>query len=195
MVNDLKVSCKHKHMDLVKAIGVLRRRLRTRVEIYHLYGHQDSATPFSLLSRDAQLNVVVDALAVWSLQQAHELNSFQVEPSFPGEGWQVRLSDTKVYCNFRAVFRSFLGTANLREYLYNSSKLAWTTFPQVDLKPLERYLSSHSRAFSLWFVKHWTDFCGIGKMQKRMRLWTNDLCPCCHVIDTTQVIILQNVQK
>lgn len=182
MLSDLKVSCKHKHMDLVKAILVLRHKLRTRIEVYHLYGHQDSTTPFHLLPRDAQLNVEVDESAVYSLQLAHEHNSFHVNPTFPCEGWQVRLPTTKIYCNFRHRFRSFLGTANLREYLYSTARLAWTTFPQVDFDPLENYLSSHSRAFSLWYVKHWTNFCGIGKMQKRMRLWNNDLCPCCNVV-------------
>ena len=43
-------------------------------------------------------------------------------------------------------------------------------------------MEKQTREFKLWFTKHVTNFCGIGKMMKRMKLWSDDLCPCCRQI-------------
>ncbi len=43
-------------------------------------------------------------------------------------------------------------------------------------------MTSQSWAFQLWYAKHWTNFCGIGVKMKQMKLWDNDLCPCCRQV-------------
>ena len=43
-------------------------------------------------------------------------------------------------------------------------------------------MSSQSRVFQLWYAKHWTNFSGIGVRMKQMKLWGNDLCPCCRQV-------------
>ena len=57
------VATQAKHFDVVKAIRRLSLTLTTIVEFYHLYGHQDKYTLVSLLSRDTQLNILVDDIA------------------------------------------------------------------------------------------------------------------------------------
>ena len=164
--------------------------LRTKVEVYHLYGHQDEVENYAHLPRDAQLNVQVNDSAQHALQWAYEHSQFVSNPSFSGEGWQLLVNGSKVYCHIRPAIRSHLGCHNLRQYLYDSSHLSWNFFSQVDFDPLEHYLCGQSQAFCLWFTKHWTNFCGIGKMMKRMKLWNTDLCPCCDQIPETSTLHL-----
>ena len=86
MIPDLKVLPKHKHLDLVKANRSLMASLRTKVEIYHLYGHQDKLENYVHLPRDAQLNVQVTDSAQQVLQWAYEHSLFVSNPSFSREG-------------------------------------------------------------------------------------------------------------
>ena len=70
--------------------------------------------------------------------------------------------------------------------------ISWNTFPLIDWDILEHFMNKQSRAFKLWYTKHCTNFCDIGKMMKRMKLWTTDLCPCCQQIpesNTTHLYI------
>ena len=82
----------------------------------------------------------------------------------------------------RANILHWIGKRKLRRYLYEKDMIAWNIFPQIDFEPLRIYLSSQSKAFNLWFTKHWTGFCGIGAKMHQMKLWDNDLCPCCRQI-------------
>ena len=182
MINDEKVPSTKMHMDILKAIRRLKVKLKTTVEVYHLYGHQDDKTEYSNLPRDAQLNVNVDIEAKAALQEAHCHNSFATNAVFPAEGWQVWAGDRKLQGRFRHELRYYLGKINLRKYLYHSHAISWNTFPLLDLTPLDDYVSSQSQPFRLWFSKHWSNFCGIGTMMKRMNLWETDLCPCCRCV-------------
>ena len=60
---DTTVSSSVKHFDLVKAIRRLHHSLKTNVQCYHIYGHQDKHTPYHILPRDAQINIMVDEAA------------------------------------------------------------------------------------------------------------------------------------
>ena len=51
-------------------------------------------------------------------------------------------------------------------------------------------MSAQPRAFQLWYAKHWTNFCGIGVKLKEMKLWDNDLCPCCQQVIKRSMIHL-----
>ena len=83
MINDEKVPSTTMHMDILKAIRRLKVKLKTKVEVYHLYGHQNDKTGYSNLPRDAQLNVNVDIDAKAALQEAHYHNSFTTNAVFP----------------------------------------------------------------------------------------------------------------
>ena len=55
-------------------------------------------------------------------------------------------------------------------------------FPEIDYETLEECLNGMSQEMKLWFCKHWTHFCGIGRKMFQMKLWDNELCPCCRQI-------------
>ena len=180
------IALKTKHFDLVKAIRTLRASLTTTTVFYHLYGHQDKHTPFHTLSRNAQLNVIVDSEAQKAFDLAYEQSLFIPNAKFFYEGWTVSIGGVKLQDSHAFHIRQWIAKRKLRHYLYQKDLIAWDVFPKLDFEPLRRYLSAQSQAFQLWFTKHWTGFCGIGVKMKQMKLWDNDLCPCCRKIPETK---------
>ena len=57
---------------------------------------------------------------------------------------------------------TWIGRKKLRRHLYEKDLIAWNVFPLIDFEPLRIHMSAQSRAYQLWFAKHWTGFCGIG---------------------------------
>ena len=169
MINDEKVQITNKHMDLVKAIRKMKMLLRTTVNIQHIYGHQDETISYSLLTREAQLNVQVDEQAQEALNDVCEEQKFVNQPVFQQEGYQLWVNNEKIHCNFRKELRRYIGKINLRQYLYEKKLIAWNIFTDVDWELLDKFMSKQTREFKLWFTKHVTNFCGIGKMMKRMK--------------------------
>ena len=98
------VSSTSKHFDLVRAIRRLRHSLHTTVTFYHIYGHQDKNLPYHLLSRPAQLNVIVDDLAQVTFDKSHENSSFLSNVFFHHEGWSVAIGGVKLQIKFYLIF-------------------------------------------------------------------------------------------
>ena len=180
------IPAQSKHLDLVKSIRCLCSSLDTSVEFYHLYGHQDNHTSYNLLPRDVQLNIMVDLQAKAAFDHAHEHSSFLPNVRFFHEGWVASIGGVKLQDRHASHIRQWISKRKLRHYLYQKDLIAWDIFPKLDFEPLRIYLSSQSQAFQLWFTKHWTGFCGIGAKMKQMKLWDDDLCPCCQQVPETK---------
>ena len=171
-----------KHFDIVKAIRRLLQSLTTKVTFQHVYGHQDKNTPFLLLPREAQLNVLVDDSAQAAFDYAYANNTFIPNPKFYHEGWIVSIGGVKLQDNIPFHIRQWIGKKKLRQYLYGKDLIAWTVFPLIDFDTLHKHISSQPQAYQLWYTKHWTNFCGIGAKMQQMKLWDNNLCPCCRQV-------------
>ena len=181
-----------KHFDLIKAIRRLHHSISTNVEVYHIYGHQDSHTNYQLLSRDAQLNVLVDDMAQTYFDTSFEGNTFIPNARFHHEGWTASIGGVKLQDNILPHIRNWIGKKKLRRYLYEKDLIAWNVFPLIDFQSLRIHMSAQSRAYQLWYSKHWTSFCGIGAKMQQMKLWDNDLCPCCRQVperSTTHIFL------
>ena len=129
-------------------------------------GTRTTHTSVQLLPKDAQLNIIVDNTAQQKFDTAHEHSLFISNAKLFHEGWFVEIGGVKLQDKIAFHVQQWIGKKILRQYLYEKDLVAWTVFPQIDFEPLCIYLSFQSRAFQLWFAKHWTTFCGIGaKMQ------------------------------
>ena len=71
----LKVSLQAKHADLIRAIRVIKSRLPIKVDMEHVYGHQDDWLFLEELPRMAQLNVEMDELAKQRLYDLSEADT------------------------------------------------------------------------------------------------------------------------
>ena len=123
-VDSQSVAVQTKHFDLVKAIRRIRSVLRTKTSFYHIYGHQDRSKPIHSLSRDAQLNVLVDNKAQEAFDQAFEHFSFKPNKIFFQEGWTVSIGGIKLQDNIAFNIRQWIGKNNLRRYLYQKDLIA-----------------------------------------------------------------------
>ena len=83
-------------MDLLKAVRRLKAALRTPIEVYHIYAHQDDNTAYALLPRDVQLNVEVDSIAQDSLDQAYSAQTLHHNSVYPKEGWTIWIQNIKL---------------------------------------------------------------------------------------------------
>ena len=192
---DPTVAVTAKHFDIVKAIRRLHHSLATSVICYHLYGHQDNHTPYSMLPRDAQLNVLVDKVAQDHFDSSYLNNTFLPNTRFHQEGWVVSIGGVKLQDRIASCIRDWIGKKRLRRYLYEKDLIAWNVFPLIDLNTLQIHMSAQSRAYQLWFSKHWTGFCAIGSKMQQMKLWDNNLCPCCRQVaerSTTHLFLCQH---
>ena len=176
------VSSTSKYFDLVIAIWRLSHSLNTTVNLYHIYGHQDKYLPNHLLPRPAQLNVIVDDLAQVQFDKSHENSSFLPNVLFHHEGWSVAIGGVKLQDKILPPIRNWVAKRKLRRYLFETDLITWNMFPSIDFEVLRIYMTAQSRAFQLWYAKHWTNFCGIAVKMKQMKLWDNNLCPCCQQV-------------
>ena len=166
------------HIDILTAIRRLQQKMRTSITFFHIYGHQDQHTAYNHLSWEAQLNVQVDKEAQSHLDWAFEHDRFVKHPRFLMEGWTVDLGGIKMVDKLSTHVKEWIGHHKLRQYLFDKG-YSWTVIPKLTFAPLALYLSQQTQSFQLWYVKHCTNFCGIGKEMKRMKRWKDDLCPCC----------------
>ena len=187
---DARVSPQMTNADIVRSIRRMQWELKTDIKFFHVHGHQDEHASLGMLTKEARLNVEVDSLAQSHLEECIITRKFHTQPCFNREGWTVWLGGVKLQDSVGYHIRDWIGRHNLREYLYNRGLIAWTTFQLIDFSPLETYLKFQSQAFRLWFTKHWTNFCGIGKQMKRMKLWKDDKCPCCKKVVESSTIHL-----
>ena len=63
------ISPKHTNADLLNATSRIIQYLPIHITTQHVLGHQDSHTPFELLPRIAQLNVIADSKAKFILNK------------------------------------------------------------------------------------------------------------------------------
>jgi len=127
-------------------------------------------------TRSAQSNVIVDDLAQVQFDKSHEKSSFHSNVFFNHEEWSVAIGGVKLQDKILPHIRNWVAKRKLRKYLF---LIAWNMFSYIDFEVLRIYMSSQSRAFQLWYAKHWTILCGVGVKMKQMKLWDNDLCPYC----------------
>ena len=107
---------------------------------------------------------------------------------FFNEGWCVSIGGVKLQDSMYKYINNWVGKHRLRQYLYTKSLIAWNIFPEIDFEILEECLNGMSQEMKLWFCKHWTNFCGIGRKMFQMKLWDNELCPCCRQIPETNAM-------
>ena len=106
------------HVDLLKAIRRTQQNLATKVQFYHIHGHQDKHTSFHLLPRPAQLNVIVDRIAQQQFDFAHEHNKFLPNPIFNKEGWYLRIGGVKIMDRHEHHINTWISKKRLRENTY-----------------------------------------------------------------------------
>ena len=141
---DPTVTITAKHFDIVKAIRRLHHSLATSVTCYHVYGHQDNHTPYSMLPRDAQLNVLLDEVAQDYFDLSYLNDTFLPNARFHQEGWVVSIGGVKLQDRISSCISDWIGKKCLRRYLYEKDLIAWNVFPLIDFNTLQTHMITQS---------------------------------------------------
>ena len=80
------------------------------------------------------------------------------------------IGSVKLQDNLLPHLRIWIAKKKLRCYLYEKDFIAWNVFSLIDFELLRIHMSAQSRAYQLWFAKHWTGFCGIWVKMHQMKL-------------------------
>jgi hypothetical protein len=108
------------HLDLIRAIRILKSKLPITVKFEHIYGHQDDLLAFASLPRMAQLNVEMDRLA-----KDHVMALYDSPPAAPcpssiaHEGWQCTVNGVKLTSHPAKAIRHAVFGTKLSTFLAN----------------------------------------------------------------------------
>jgi hypothetical protein len=175
-----KVPLSTAHMDLIRAIRIIKGKLPVTVHFEHIYGHQDDHLSFDSLTRLAQLNVEMDQLAKDRLVTLYDFPPALTCPSsIAHEGWQCTVNGRKITTHpAKAVCRAVFGT-KLCTFLSGKQRLIPQAFADIDWDAMETATDHFPPLYRLWVSKHVSVFFGHGVMMKHWEFWDHSRCPCC----------------
>jgi hypothetical protein len=176
-----KVPLSIAHVDLVRAIRVIKSKLPIKVHFEHIYGHQDDYLSFDNLPRLAQLNVEMDQIAKDQLMEWYDFPPATPCPSsIAHEGWRCTVNGIKLTTHpARALRRVVFGT-QLCKFLSSKQRLTQQAYLDIDWDAMETATDLFPPLYRLWVSKHVSGFFGIGTMMKNWDFWDHSRCPCCN---------------
>lgn len=168
------------HADLIRAIRRLRTALPCQVIFQHIRGHQDNQVPYARLPRLAQLNVLCNHLAK---QHMRTLIEAEYDPDrhalLLGEGFRCYLGDKKLTSHIREPVLFYITSSAVSQRLHEKEQLSEEAVDMVDWRGLQQTISSTSASIKIWISKFTHGHLSVGRMMKRWRFQTDNLCPCC----------------
>jgi hypothetical protein len=175
-----KVPLSIAHVDLVRAIRVIKSKLPIKVHFEHIYGHQDDQLSFDNLPRLTQLNVEMDQLAKDQLVELYDFPPATPCSSIVAyEGWRCVVNGVKLTTHpAKALRRAVFGT-KLCTFLSDKQRLTRPAFLDIDWDAMETATDLFPPLYRLWASKHVSGFFGIGTMMKNWDFWDHSRCPCC----------------
>ena len=66
-----------------------------------------------------------------------------------------------------------------RQYWSFKGLLSFAQFDKIDWDLIAEVMATKPHLFQLWYSKHHSGWCAIGKNMKRWQFWNSDKCPCC----------------
>ena len=179
--NISNVHPKFKHSDLLSATSKLLHNLPITITTQHVKGHQDKSTPFQLLPRLAQLNILTDMKAKIELDsnKEHSLDTLSFIPhklAFPTIAYQ------------NSIIREQINTTlynNISDYKITNSwikrnRITPTTDTQIAWKAQEKALNSSSIGHRRFICKWVADITPTGKNMKEWKMRFIDQCSFCY---------------
>jgi hypothetical protein len=168
------------HVDLVRAIQIIKSKLPIKVYFEHIYGHQDDRLSFDNLLRLAQLNVEMDQLTKDHLVELHNFPpATPCSSAIAHVGWQCTVNGAKLTTHpAKALHQAVFGT-KLCTFLSDRQRLTCPAFLDIDWDAMETATDLFLPLYRLWVSKHVSGFFGTGTMMKNWDFWDHSRCPCC----------------
>lgn len=166
---------------MLHSILHLKHQLPIEISFSHVKGHQDNKSPISLLSWQAQLNLLVDKLAKDSLHQALQTSTQHNTHTLPFI--KCKISYTNKYGNTFQIRNKL--TNSLRYYIHKDQARAYwvrkksfeNTENNISWNLCSRSLLNSPIHETRWLCKFSSGFCGVGKLLKCYKYQIHDHCP------------------
>ena len=186
-----KVPISTAHVDLIRAIRVLKSKLPVTVYFEHIYGHQDDHWSFETLPRLAQLNVEMDQYAKDRLVHLYTHPPPNPCPStIAHEGWQCSVNNAKLTSHPAGAIRRAVFGTKLCNYLTGKQCLTRSAFFNIDWEAMDTATALFSPLYQLWVSKHVSGCFGIGIMMHNWGFWDHSCCPCCQHVREDKLHLL-----
>jgi hypothetical protein len=193
-----KINSSRKHFDILGAINNAILQSPVRWTFTHIRGHQDNYNKYHNLSREEQLNVLVDNLAKQKLASfATTVNWRYKRPiHIPYESCSIDWTNqfgtrVRVSCQLQKSLQKLLQGLKAREYWKKKKSLSNYYERQIDWKLLKKSHNSMDIHRHRWLSKWLTGFCGTGIMLLRYRHQTHSDCPRCGISGESASHIIQ----
>ena len=175
---DWEVDTKAVHWDLIKSIRNLTAQLPINIIRQHVKGHKDDHLHLDQLSLIEQLNVRADTLA-----KAFMSDTQHVAPplplALPGGGWQLRLDNFTIPCNFDQRILDHCSTPDIQKVWNQRRNITSEQFSKISWNAMDKAMKAVSGGFRIFITKHVSDFSATGKQMKLRKQREHDYCPRC----------------
>ena len=191
-----RIPSRCKHSDVLKNILVNCANLPFDCTFHHVKAHQDDSTPFHLLDRPSQLNVMMDTKAKAALQSLHD-DTPRPQKELPLEAISIYAGGDKITSDCSGVVRAWAHRKHAKSYFAEKLILSHEGFEQVDWKNYSAVAHSVPRLFQLWLCKQTMSIAATNKARARFTKDLSPLCPSCKVEEETcaHVITCQEVGR
>jgi hypothetical protein len=193
-----KINSTRKHFDLLGAIGTALKVSPIQWKFHHIKGHQDDVMGYNELTRDEQLNVLVDELAKrklkqfsstvnWRYRRPINISYAQCSVDWTNQfGTRVRISS-----HLQKTLQGYIQSVRAREYWNKKKSISPYYERHIDWTLSEKSHLSMDTHRHRWLSKWLTGFCGVGIMLQRYRHQNHSDCPRCGVSGETTAHIIQ----
>jgi hypothetical protein len=179
------------HVDLIRAIRVIKAKLPVTITFEHIFGHQDDRLSFDSLPRLAQMNVEMDQLAKDWLIYLYDHPPPNPRSSFLAhEGWQCTVDGVKLTTHPAKAIRHTVFGTKLCSFLVGKQRLSRLAFVDIDWDAMETATDLFPPLYQLWASKHVSGFFGNGVMMKHWDFWDHSRCPCCNHVREDKLHLL-----
>jgi hypothetical protein len=131
----------------------------------HIKGHQDDRTPFKLLDRPSQINVIVD---LWAKDFYLQAKSLPRHYEVWSNSWYLSVNNLPLRHNLDNEIYDLVHRPQVKKYWEHKDRITSEIFDSILWERLGTALDKMSLNRRLFCSKHSSGMCGVGTFQK---LW------------------------
>ena len=190
--DSFKRSPKHKHADILSAISGLLNLGIVSIQSSHVYGHQDSYTPYDQLSRAAQMNVRMDTLAKIANEQVKN-GTLQapISSQHPLGFKSVTIQGRHTHHQLNTVLYSHISEKIMHQWWLSKGRYTLEDIPSIHWQICSDASHSHTQAKKKFRAKWVSGYLGRRRKMRQLNLCAGDSCPFCQEPNETTTHILK----
>jgi hypothetical protein len=185
---------KRKNFDLVSACWSLKNSVPVFWESEHIKGHQDTAIPYQMLSRQAQLNVEMDKIAgaywIHLVATSETMPVPRIHEVF-GEEWQLWNGDFKISNPADQTLYSIFQDPQTDMWWRREGHISAAAHEVIDYSATEEAMCSLNASQRKYVTKSASENYGVGQTLLEWKHQSDAKCPRCRQLVETSKHVQQ----